>query len=135
MFNAFRARAGGDAPRMNAAIRSVVRVATFYKLKVIGIERGYAGLIEGQVRPLGPRSVSGIINRGGTILKTARCVAVITMPETVTAAALSMALMVGGALKTVKTTPLLTWEDGIKAMEKAAYHPPSARSKLRVDHY
>jgi len=65
--------AGGDAPGMNAAIRSVVRVAIFRGLKVIGIERGYAGLVEGQVRPLGPCSVSGIINRGGTILRTARC--------------------------------------------------------------
>lgn len=61
--------AGGDAPGMNAAIRSIVRVATFHRLEVIGIERGFAGLIEGQVRPLGARSVSGIINRGGTNLK------------------------------------------------------------------
>lgn len=65
--------AGGDAPGMNAAIRSIVRMATFHGLNVMGIERGYAGLLEGQVRPLGPRSVSGIINRGGTILRTARC--------------------------------------------------------------
>ena len=70
--------AGGDAPGMNAAIRSIVRVATFHGLKVMGIERGYAGLVEGQIRPLGPRSVSGIINRGGTILKTARCEAIKT---------------------------------------------------------
>ena len=42
-------------------------------MEVLGIERGYAGLIDSQVRPMGPRSVSGIINRGGTILKTARC--------------------------------------------------------------
>ena len=65
--------AGGDAPRMNAAIRSVVRAATYNGLEVLGIERGFAGLIEGQVQPLGPRSVSGIINQGGTILRTARC--------------------------------------------------------------
>jgi len=65
--------AGGDAPGMNAAIRSIVRTAIFHGLEVIGIERGYAGLIEGQVRHLGPRSVSGIINLGGTMLKTARC--------------------------------------------------------------
>jgi 6-phosphofructokinase 1 len=65
--------AGGDAPGMNAAIRSVVRTAIFHGLEVIGIERGYAGLIEGQIRPLGARSVSGIINLGGTILRTARC--------------------------------------------------------------
>jgi len=65
--------AGGDAPGMNAAIRSIVRVATFHGLKVMGIKRGYAGLIEGQVCPLDSRSVSGIINHGGTILRTARC--------------------------------------------------------------
>jgi 6-phosphofructokinase 1 len=65
--------AGGDAPGMNAAIRSVVRVTIFRGLKVIGIERGYAGLIQGEARPLDSRSVSGIINRGGTILRTARC--------------------------------------------------------------
>jgi len=70
--------AGGDAPGMNAAIRSVVRTAIFHGLEVTGIERGYAGLIEGQVRHLGPRSVSGIINLGGTILKTARCEAIKT---------------------------------------------------------
>lgn len=65
--------AGGDAPGMNAAIRSVVRMAIFHGLEVMGIERGYAGLIEEQVHPLDSRSVSGIINRGGTILRTARC--------------------------------------------------------------
>ena len=65
--------AGGDAPGMNAAIRSIVRTAIFRGLEVLGIERGYAGLIEEQVRPLGPRSVSGIINLGGTVLKTVRC--------------------------------------------------------------
>jgi len=64
---------GGDAPGMNAAIRSVVRSAIYNGLKVIGFERGYAGLIKGQARPMGPRSVSGIINLGGTILKTLRC--------------------------------------------------------------
>jgi 6-phosphofructokinase 1 len=65
--------AGGDAPGMNTAIRSVVRAAIFDGLTVMGIERGYAGLIEGKILSLDTRSVSGIINRGGTILKTARC--------------------------------------------------------------
>lgn len=64
---------GGDAPGMNAAIRAVVRTAIFNGLAVLGIERGYAGLIEGQIVNLTLRSVSGIINRGGTILKTVRC--------------------------------------------------------------
>jgi len=65
--------AGGDAPGMNAAIRAIVRTALFNGRQVVGIERGYAGLIERKIQPLDIRSVSGIINRGGTILKTARC--------------------------------------------------------------
>ena len=64
---------GGDAPGMNAAIRSVVRYGVHHNLEVIGILRGYAGLIDGEVRTLDHRSVSGIINRGGTMLETARC--------------------------------------------------------------
>jgi 6-phosphofructokinase 1 len=64
---------GGDSPGMNAAIRAVVRSAIYHGLEVFGIERGYHGLIDGQVMPMGLRSVSGIIGRGGTILKTARC--------------------------------------------------------------
>jgi 6-phosphofructokinase 1 len=63
---------GGDAPGMNACIRAVVRSAVFYGLDVTGILRGYNGLIEGQFIPLGSASVSNIIQRGGTILKTAR---------------------------------------------------------------
>jgi 6-phosphofructokinase 1 len=63
---------GGDAPGMNAAIRSVVRCAIHYKLEVMGIFRGYAGLINEELKLLDHRSVSNIINRGGTILKTAR---------------------------------------------------------------
>lgn len=65
--------AGGDAPGMNAAIRSIVRSSIFHDLQVIGFERGYKGLIEGDTRRLGARSVSGIINLGGTILRTVRC--------------------------------------------------------------
>lgn len=64
---------GGDAPGMNAAIRAVVRAATFHGIEVMGIERGYKGMIDGAARTLGPRDVSGIISRGGTILHTARC--------------------------------------------------------------
>lgn len=64
---------GGDSPGMNAGIRAVVRSAIHHDLEVFGIHRGYAGLIEGEIEPMGPRSVSGIIGRGGTILKTARC--------------------------------------------------------------
>ncbi|MFW6111222.1 MAG: 6-phosphofructokinase, partial [Thermoproteota archaeon] len=65
--------AGGDAPRMNDAIRSVVRTVIFNGLEVVGIERGDTGLIEERLHFLDIRSVSGIINRGGRILKTARC--------------------------------------------------------------
>ena len=64
---------GGDAPGMNAAIRSVVRYAIHNKLEVMGVIRGFAGLINKELRPLNHRSVSNIINHGGTILKTARC--------------------------------------------------------------
>lgn len=64
---------GGDAPGMNAAIRSVVRYAIYNKLEVFGIFRGFAGLIDGELKPLNHRSVSNIINRGGTVLKTVRC--------------------------------------------------------------
>lgn len=63
---------GGDCPGMNACLRSIVRTAVYNNLKVIGIKRGYQGLIEEDLIPLNPRSVSNIINRGGTILKTAR---------------------------------------------------------------
>ena len=64
---------GGDAPGMNAAIRAVVRTAIYYGMEVYGIERGYAGLIEDQVIPMGMRSVSNIVQFGGTKLRSARC--------------------------------------------------------------
>ena len=64
---------GGDAPGMNAAIRAVVRVAINKGLKVKGIMRGYAGLLEEEIVDMESTSVSDIINRGGTILYTARC--------------------------------------------------------------
>ncbi len=64
---------GGDAPGMNAAIRSVVRTAVYEGMKVLGIKRGYDGLISADIEDLNARSVSDIIHRGGTILKTARC--------------------------------------------------------------
>lgn len=63
---------GGDAPGMNAAIRAVVRSAIQRDWNVIGVQRGYAGLGDEDVRPLFRRSVGGIIHRGGTILRTAR---------------------------------------------------------------
>ncbi len=63
---------GGDAPGMNAAIRAVVRSAIFNELKVVGIYRGYQGMIEGDFKELESNNVSGIIQRGGTILLSAR---------------------------------------------------------------
>ena len=64
---------GGDAPGMNAAIRAVVRCALNRKVEIIGVFRGWSGLINEELKILDSRSVSGIINQGGTILKTARC--------------------------------------------------------------
>jgi len=63
---------GGDAPGMNAAIRAVTRSAIANKLKVVGIRRGYQGMIEGDFIPLKSSDVSGILQTGGTMLKTAR---------------------------------------------------------------
>ncbi len=64
---------GGDSPGMNAAIRAVVRTCVYHGIEVFGIESGYQGLIDGRIKQMNARSVSGIINRGGTILKSARC--------------------------------------------------------------
>ncbi len=66
---------GGDAPGMNAAVRAVVRAGVARGLEVFGIRHGYQGMIDGEIQPMDARSVSGIINRGGTILHTARCMA------------------------------------------------------------
>ena len=71
---------GGDSPGMNAAIRAVVRTGTYNGLSVCGIMRGYSGLIENDIIPMDSRSVANIIQRGGTILKTARSKA-FTTPE------------------------------------------------------
>lgn len=63
---------GGDSPGMNAAIRSVVRTCAFHKIECVGIYRGYQGMIEGDFKEMDARSVKGIINKGGTVLKSAR---------------------------------------------------------------
>lgn len=63
---------GGDAPGMNAALRAVVRAAIYYNKEVFGIMQGYEGMIDGDIVKLGARSVGNIIQRGGTILKSAR---------------------------------------------------------------
>ena len=63
---------GGDSPGMNAAIRSVVRTCAYHGIECVGIYRGYQGMIEGDFKEMGPRSVNNIVNKGGTILKSAR---------------------------------------------------------------
>ena len=64
---------GGDSPGMNAAVRAVVRTALAKELTVKGIRRGFAGLLDGDIREMDSRAVSGIIQQGGTMLQTARC--------------------------------------------------------------
>lgn len=64
---------GGDAPGMNALIRGVVRTASAHDISVLGVRRGYSGLINGDIIEMGSRSVDGIIRKGGTMLYTARC--------------------------------------------------------------
>ena len=64
---------GGDAPGMNAAIRAVTRTAIYHGIRVKAIYRGYKGLITDEIKEFSTQDVSGIIQRGGTILKTARC--------------------------------------------------------------
>jgi 6-phosphofructokinase 1 len=63
---------GGDSPGMNAAIRAVVRSCAYYKLESVGVYRGYQGMIEGYIVPFSARDVHHIIQKGGTVLKTAR---------------------------------------------------------------
>lgn len=63
---------GGDSPGMNAAIRSVVRTCAYHSIDCTGIYRGYQGMIEGDFKDMGARSVNNIVNKGGTILKSAR---------------------------------------------------------------
>ena len=64
---------GGDAPGMNAAVRAVVRAAAYNKITCYGVYKGYQGLIDGDFKLMNARSVNNIINKGGTILKSARC--------------------------------------------------------------
>lgn len=93
---------GGDAPGMNAAVRSVVRTAIKKGFRVIGIKRGYNGLIHGELVEMNLRSVSDIIHRGGTVLYTARCVefkemdGVLKAKETCVDANISGVVVIGG---------------------------------------
>ena len=63
---------GGDAPGMNAGIRAIIRTGLYHGMEMIGVRRGYDGLMDGDFLPMDSHSVSNIIQRGGTILKTAR---------------------------------------------------------------
>ena len=69
---------GGDAPGMNACIRAVVRTAIYFGMEVYGVKRGYQGLIDDDMVNLEMRSVSDIVQRGGTKLHTARCLEMLT---------------------------------------------------------
>ncbi len=71
---------GGDSPGMNAAIRSVVRTCAFHNIECVAIYRGYEGMIDGDFKPMDARSVKGIINKGGTVLKSARSKRFMTQP-------------------------------------------------------
>ena len=64
---------GGDSPGMNAAVRAVVRTCAYHELECMGIYQGYQGLIDNNLTPMNARSVKDIINKGGTFLKSARC--------------------------------------------------------------
>ena len=93
---------GGDAPGMNAAVRAFVRRGWELGLAPIGIRRGYAGLIEGDMAPLTPRDVGGVIEYGGTFLHTARCPAFLTEQgrrkalETIERERLAALVVIGG---------------------------------------
>lgn len=69
---------GGDAPGMNAVVRAVVRTACAHHIEVLGINRGYSGLINNDYHQMTARSVDGLLQRGGTILYTARCAEMLT---------------------------------------------------------
>ena len=93
---------GGDSPGMNAAIRSVVRTCAFYNIECVGIYRGYQGMIEGDFKEMGPRSVNNIVNKGGTILKSARSKEFMTVEgrkkahENLVAAGIDALVVIGG---------------------------------------
>ena len=72
---------GGDAPGMNAAIRSVARTALAAGFEVCGVRNGYRGLIAGEFVPFGPREVGGILALGGTMLGSSRCPEASSTPE------------------------------------------------------
>ncbi|MGV1011886.1 MAG: 6-phosphofructokinase [Flavobacterium sp.] len=93
---------GGDSPGMNAAIRSVVRTCAYHNIECVGIYRGYQGMIEGDFKEMGPRTVNNIINKGGTVLKSARSKEFMTVEgrkkayDNLTAAGVEALVVIGG---------------------------------------
>jgi 6-phosphofructokinase 1 len=93
---------GGDSPGMNAAIRSVVRTCAYHNVECVGIYRGYQGMIEGDFKEMGPRTVNNIINKGGTVLKSARSKEFMTVEgrkkahENLLAAGVDALVVIGG---------------------------------------
>ncbi|MFY8097672.1 MAG: 6-phosphofructokinase [Flavobacterium sp.] len=93
---------GGDSPGMNAAIRSVVRTCAYHNVECVGIYRGYQGMIEGDFKEMGPRTVNNIINKGGTVLKSARSKEFMTVVgrkkahENLVAAGVDALVVIGG---------------------------------------
>lgn len=112
---------GGDAPGMNAAIRAAIRTANFEGIRTSFIYRGYQGLIDGDIEQVGPRAVANIIQRGGTILRTARCDAFLT-PDGRAAAASRLdehgidAVLVIGGDGSLKGASLLHHEQGVRVI-------------------
>ena len=103
---------GGDAPGMNAAVRAVVRTGLHKGYRMIGIQRGYNGLLNGECFEMNLRSVSNIISAGGTILYTARCLEFKTKEgrTRVQRSAANWALMRWWSLAaTVLTAALVSW--------------------------
>ncbi|HIT86781.1 MAG TPA: 6-phosphofructokinase [Candidatus Coprocola pullicola] len=89
---------GGDAPGMNAAIRAVARTAINNGIEVIGIRKGYDGLLNADIKPIEGKNVSDIINRGGTILHTARCLEMLTEEGQIKAAQIYKVLGLDGLI-------------------------------------
>ncbi|WP_166965240.1 6-phosphofructokinase [Yeosuana marina] len=93
---------GGDAPGMNAAVRSVVRTCAYHNVECVAVYRGYEGLMQGDFKPMTARSVKDIINRGGTILKSARSMEFRTVEgrklayQQVTKAGIDALVLIGG---------------------------------------
>ena len=93
---------GGDAPGMNACVRACVRYAIYNDIDIYGVDRGYVGLLENKITRLNTRSVSDIIHRGGTVLKTARCLEfkekeyILQAADTLKAYGIDSVIVVGG---------------------------------------